>query len=79
MLPDVPDLDTLVVSVGGGGLIAGMATAAKAIKPDIEIIGVRTYAFPGHVRCHQRHAQGSGGISEEHMGTPGKIQKPSGE
>jgi len=47
MLAEVPDLDTLVIAVGGGGLIAGMATAARAIRPDIEIIGVQTTRFPG--------------------------------
>ena len=46
MLEAVPDLDTLVISVGGGGLIAGMATAAKALKPSIEIVGVQTRRFP---------------------------------
>lgn len=40
MLRDCPELKTLVVPVGGGGLIAGVAIAAKAIKPDIRIIGV---------------------------------------
>src|SRR6478735_3635146 len=42
MLADVPELDTLVVSVGGGGLIAGMAVAAKALKPGIQVVGVQT-------------------------------------
>ncbi len=46
MLADVPDLDLLVVPVGGGGLIAGMSIAAKAIKPAIEIYGVQTEAYP---------------------------------
>ena len=46
MLQAVPDLDTLVVAVGGGGLIAGIAVAAKALKPGIEIIGVQTLRFP---------------------------------
>ena len=46
MLDAVPDLDVLVVPVGGGGLIAGIATAAKAIKPDIEIIGVEAELYP---------------------------------
>lgn len=46
MLADVPDLDLLVVPVGGGGLIAGMSVAAKAIKPAIEIFGVQTEAYP---------------------------------
>ena len=41
MLEDVPDLDVLVVPVGAGGLISGVALAAKSMKPDIEIIGVQ--------------------------------------
>src|SRR5690606_13353021 len=41
MLREAPDLDVLVVPIGGGGLIAGMAVAAKALKPDIEIVGVQ--------------------------------------
>jgi threonine dehydratase len=41
MLEDVPDLDAIVVPVGAGGLIAGMALAAKSMKPDIEVIGVQ--------------------------------------
>ncbi|WP_244274666.1 threonine ammonia-lyase [Labrenzia sp. OB1] len=47
MLAAQPDLDVLVVPVGGGGLIAGMATAAKALKPSIEVIGVETVLYPG--------------------------------
>ncbi len=41
MLEDAPLLDTLIVPIGGGGLIAGMAVAAKHINPDIQIIGVQ--------------------------------------
>ena len=40
LLEEVPDLDTLVVCIGGGGLISGCAIAAKAIRPDIRIFGV---------------------------------------
>ncbi|WP_428687714.1 threonine ammonia-lyase [Roseibium sp.] len=47
MLASQPDLDVLVIPVGGGGLIAGIATAAKAIKPSIEVIGVETTLYPG--------------------------------
>ena len=43
---DLPDADMIVVPVGGGGLIAGIATAAKAKKPDIKIIGVQAEACP---------------------------------
>lgn len=46
MLEDVHDLETLVIPIGGGGLISGNAVAAKAIKPDIEVIGVQTHRFP---------------------------------
>jgi threonine dehydratase len=46
MLEDYPEMDTIVVPIGGGGLISGIALAAKAIKPDITIYGVQTKAYP---------------------------------
>ncbi len=46
MLADAPELEVLPVPVGGGGLIAGVATAAKAIKPEISILGVEPAGFP---------------------------------
>ena len=46
MLTQQPDIDTLVVAIGGGGLISGVATAARALRPDIRIIGVQTERFP---------------------------------
>ena len=46
MLEDVPDLDVLVIPIGGGGLIAGNATAAKAVKPSIEIVGTEAALYP---------------------------------
>lgn len=46
MLAQVPDLDVLIVPIGGGGLIAGMATAAKALRPDIEVVGVEAALYP---------------------------------
>ena len=46
MLETFPQLDTLCIAIGGGGLISGMATAAKAIKPDIDIVGVEMVRFP---------------------------------
>jgi len=46
MLAAKPDLDVLVVPIGGGGLISGIAIAAKAIKPEIEIIGVQSELYP---------------------------------
>jgi threonine dehydratase len=46
MLEDTPDLDVLVVPIGGGGLIAGNAIAARAVKPGIEIVGVECALYP---------------------------------
>ncbi|PUB10695.1 threonine ammonia-lyase [Yoonia sediminilitoris] len=45
MLEQDPDLDTIVVPIGGGGLIAGMAIAAKGVKPQIEIVGAQAHLF----------------------------------
>ena len=45
MLQDVPDLDTLVAPVGGGGMIAGCAVAARGLKPDLKVIGVETAGY----------------------------------
>ncbi len=45
MLETCPDLEALIIPIGGGGLIAGSAIAARAIKPGIEIIGVETRRF----------------------------------
>ena len=47
MLAQQPTIDTLVVPVGGGGLIGGVATAAKALRPDVQVLGVQTMRFPG--------------------------------
>ncbi len=76
MLHAVPDLDVLVVAVGGGGLIAGMATAAKALKPGIEIIGVQTSRFPGMVNAIKgtHYPQGTSTIADGiAVGTPGVL------
>ncbi|MCW5592495.1 MAG: threonine ammonia-lyase [Burkholderiales bacterium] len=51
MLRTHPQLDLLLVAVGGGGLIGGMATAAKALKPSIEVVGVQTERFPSMVHA----------------------------
>jgi threonine dehydratase len=49
MLADQPALDTLIVPIGGGGLISGIAVAAKALRPEIEIIGVQSALYPAMV------------------------------
>ena len=46
MLEDVPELEVLPIPIGGGGLIAGMATAAKHVKPQIHIVGVEPAMYP---------------------------------
>lgn len=46
MLADIADLDAIVVPVGGGGLVAGIAVAAKALKPSIRIVGVEAALYP---------------------------------
>jgi len=76
MLATVPDLDVLVIAVGGGGLISGMAVAARALKPGIEIVGVQTSRFPAMVNAIKgtHHAQGSSSIAEGiAVGTPGVL------
>lgn len=41
LLEDVPDLDTIIIPIGGGGLLSGVATAAKTMKPNVRIVGVQ--------------------------------------
>jgi threonine dehydratase len=50
MLEDAPDLDTIVVPIGGGGLMSGTSIAARAIKPEIELIGVEAELYPS-MKC----------------------------
>ncbi|MFB0873537.1 MULTISPECIES: threonine ammonia-lyase [unclassified Sphingobium] len=46
MLEDAPDIDTLVIPIGGGGLFSGVGTAARAMKPDVELVGVQAELYP---------------------------------
>jgi len=59
MLADVPAVDTLVVPIGGGGLISGIAVAAKALRPEIEIVGVQTTLYPAMYRLLHGEEPGS--------------------
>lgn len=62
LLDDVSDLEVILVPVGGGGLIAGIATAVKAINPNIKVIGVQSERFPSLYRAmndEEYVAQGS--------------------
>ncbi|MCP5395975.1 MAG: threonine ammonia-lyase [Sphingomonadaceae bacterium] len=61
MFEDAPDLDVLVVPIGGGGLISGMATVAKALRPDVEVVGVQAQLFPSmysHIKGEERDCGG---------------------
>lgn len=76
MLAEQPELDTLVIAVGGGGLIGGMATAARALKPGLRIIGVQAERFPAMYNAVKgtHLPQGSSTIAEGiAVGTPGTL------
>ena len=78
MLAEHPQLDLLLVAVGGGGLIAGMATAARALKPAIEVIGVETMRFPSmyHALRGTEPVFGASTIAEGiAVKEPGRITK----
>ncbi|MEO6664816.1 MAG: threonine ammonia-lyase, partial [Rubrivivax sp.] len=78
MLRVQPDLDTLVIAVGGGGLISGIATAARHLKPDLRIVGVQTQRFPAMFNAIKgtNHPQGPGTIAEGiAVGQPGRITR----
>jgi threonine dehydratase len=78
MLDAVPDLDTLVVAIGGGGLLAGMAVAARARKADIDIVGVQAQRFPSMINAIQgsQHPLGTSTIAEGiAVATPGVLTR----
>lgn len=75
MLDRVPDLDTMIVPVGGGGLIGGMAVAAKGRRPDIHIVGVEPQLYPSMSQALENNvADCTGptiaeGIAVKHVGS----------
>lgn len=78
MLRAQPDLDTLIVATGGGGLIGGIALAAHAVRPGIEIVGVQVQRFPAMVNAMtgSHWPQGQTTIAEGiAVGTPGELPK----
>ncbi|GAA3988140.1 threonine ammonia-lyase [Comamonas faecalis] len=78
MLAEQPDLQALVVAVGGGGLLAGIATAARALKPGLDIVGVQAERFPAMVNAIQgtHYEQGISTIAEGiAVGKPGEITR----
>jgi len=56
MLADAPDLDTIIVPIGGGGLMSGVSIAARSVKPDIELIGVEAELYPS-MKCAIQNCQ----------------------
>ena len=79
MLAEQPGIDTLVVAIGGGGLISGVATAARAIKPQIEVIGVQTERFPAVWNAmHGQHNESAQATIADGIGVrlPGALTLP---
>lgn len=63
MLEEAPDIETLVIPIGGGGLIAGNAIAARAVKPSIEIVGVECALYPSMWNAIHHAARPCGGAT----------------
>ena len=79
MLAQQPSIDTLIVAIGGGGLISGMATAARAIRPGIEVVGVQTERFPAVWNAvHGEHRECAGATIADGIGvkSPGALTLP---
>ena len=79
MLDTYPDLDMLIAPVGGGGLMAGCAVAAKGIKPGIQLVGVQTERFPAMIQLlkGQPIECGTSTIAEGiAVKSPGKLTAP---
>lgn len=80
LMEDQPELDAVVVPIGGGGVMAGTALAAKALRPEIEMIGVEAALFPSMSEAiHARSPNsGQGGVSLADgiaVKTPGKLTR----
>ena len=78
MLEDAPDIDMLLVPVGGGGLISGMAIAAKGVKPGIRVVGVQSNRYPAMYAIKTgQHIEGGGDTLAEGIAvkSPGEITR----
>jgi threonine dehydratase len=79
MLEAAPDLDTLVVPIGGGGLISGIAVMAKSLKPSLRIIGVQARLYPSMynaVKAEQLPMRGDTLAEGIAVKAPGRITTP---
>jgi threonine dehydratase len=78
LLADAPDLDTIIVPIGGGGIISGIAIAAKAEKPGIDVVGVEAALCPSmHHAIHNMPMSAIGQTLAEGIAvkTPGKLTR----
>jgi threonine dehydratase len=78
ILADLPDVDTIVVPIGGGGLISGIALAAKDANPDIHMIGVETELYPSMLNALKGRGELPGGSSLADgiaVKNPGKLTR----
>ncbi|MCK1303172.1 MULTISPECIES: threonine ammonia-lyase [unclassified Bradyrhizobium] len=76
ILKAVPELDTLVVPIGGAGLISGIAIAAKSIKPSLRILGVEAWLYPSMYNAiHNGNLPARGDTLAEGIAvkSPGKL------
>ncbi|MFM7029055.1 MAG: threonine ammonia-lyase [Chakrabartia sp.] len=78
MLEDAPELDCFVVPIGGGGLISGVSTVARALRPDAEVIGVQAELFPSMYNItHHTHLECGGDTLAEGIAVkyPGDLTR----
>jgi threonine dehydratase len=76
MMEAIPDIDMIVVPIGGGGLLSGMATAARGLKPDIGVIGVEAELYPSmyaHINGKQMPCEGDTLAEGIAVKTPGEF------
>jgi threonine dehydratase len=74
MLAQQPTIDTLVVPVGGGGMIAGMALAARSVAPGLRVVGVQTERFPA--AWNAKHASGREGLGGATLADGVGVRQP---
>ena len=76
MLEDTPQLDCMVTPIGGGGLISGMSTVARSLRPGMEVIGVQSALFPSmfsHIKREERLCGGDTLAEGIAVKAPGKF------